>query len=299
MGYDFWYQPSHNVMISTEWGDIGAIKSGFNPQDVADGKYGRHLYVWNWTTHELTDKIDLGPDGLIPLEIRFLHNPEEAQGYVGCALSSTIFRFHKTEDDRWAAEKVIAIPGKTVENWALPTMPALISDILISLDDRYLYVSCWLHGDVRQYDITDRRHPRLVGQFFIGGSISKDGPVKVVKDLELKEQPEPLVIKGVRVQGGSQMLQLSLDGKRLYATTSLYSTWDAQFYPDLIKRGAFMVQLDVDTEKGGLKLNDRFAVDFGAEPGGPALAHEMRYPGGDCSSDIWLSNKAPHGDDTV
>ena len=22
-------------------------------------------------------------------------------------------------------------------------------------------------------------------------------------------------------------------------------------------------------------------------PGGPALAHEMRYPGGDCTSDIW------------
>ena len=41
---------------------------------------------------------------------------------------------------------------------------ALITDILVSLDDHYLYLSCWLHGDVRQYDITDRRNPRLVGQ---------------------------------------------------------------------------------------------------------------------------------------
>jgi len=40
----------------------------------------------------------------------------------------------------------------------------LITDILLSLDDRYLYLSNWLHGDVRQYDVTDRRHPRLVGQ---------------------------------------------------------------------------------------------------------------------------------------
>jgi len=32
------------------------------------------------------------------------------------------------------------------------------------MDDRYLYASNWLHGDLRQYDITDRRHPRLVGQ---------------------------------------------------------------------------------------------------------------------------------------
>ena len=38
-----------------------------------------------------------------------------------------------------------------------------------------------------------------------------------------------------RVEGGPQMLQLSLDGKRLYITTSLFSTWDHQFYPKLPK----------------------------------------------------------------
>ncbi len=31
------------------------------------------------------------------------------------------------------------------------------------------------------------------------------------------------------------MIQLSLDGKRLYVTNSLYSPWDKQFYPDLAK----------------------------------------------------------------
>lgn len=36
------------------------------------------------------------------------------------------------------------------------------------------------------------------------------------------------------------------------------------------------VQIDVDTEKGGLSINDNFYVDFGAEPDGPALAHEVR-----------------------
>ena len=51
----------------------------------------------------------------------------------------------------------------------------------------------------------------------------------------LQRQPEPLVIKGVRVEGGPQMLQLSLDGKRLYVTTSLFSVWDKQFYPGLTK----------------------------------------------------------------
>lgn len=39
-----------------------------------------------------------------------------------------------------------------------------ITYITISLDDRFLYFSNWFHGDIRQYDITDRRKPRLVGQ---------------------------------------------------------------------------------------------------------------------------------------
>ena len=61
-----------------------------------------------------------------------------------------------------------------------------------------------------------------------------------------------------------------------------------QFYPDMCKHGSYMLQLDVDSEQGGLSLKHDFFVDFRAEPGGPLLAHEVRYPGGDCSSDIWM-----------
>ena len=49
-----------------------------------------------------------------------------------------------------------------------------------------------------------------------------------------------------------------------------------------------LLQVDVDTVNSGLKLKPDFCVDFGEEPDGPALAHEVRYTGGDCSSDIWL-----------
>ena len=59
--------------------------------------------------------------------------------------------------------------------------------------------------------------------------------VTVTEDKELSEQPEPLFVKGKRVHGGPQMIQLSLDGKRLYVTTSLFSTYDEQFYPDLVQ----------------------------------------------------------------
>jgi len=56
----------------------------------------------------------------------------------------------------------------------------------------------------------------------------------------------------------------------------------------LYRNGSFLLMMDVDNEKGGLTLNKDFYVDFGTEPDGPSLAHEIRYPGGDCSSDIWI-----------
>lgn len=82
----------------------------------------------------------------------------------------------------------------------------------------------------------------------------------------------------------------------------------------MVEKGGHVVQIDVNTEEGGLVLNENFFVDFGKEPNGPALPHEMRYPGmhvlysmlirlngeddqksifvcflgGDCTSDVWL-----------
>ena len=49
-----------------------------------------------------------------------------------------------------------------------------------------------------------------------------------------------------------------------------------------------MMQIDCDTQNGGLQLNEEFFVDFGKEPWGPSRAHEIRFPGGDCTSDIWV-----------
>jgi len=289
-GYDFWYQPYHNVMISTEWGNVFALKDGFNPEDLAKGNYGTHLNVFDWKEKKLVKRIDLGQDGVMPLEIRFLHDPKSAQGFVCSALFGNIYRYFKTDNGDWSAEKVIDIPAKTVEGWALPEMPSVLTDIVISMDDKYLYLSNWIHGDIRQYDITDTKNPKLTGQIFLGGSITKEFGVKVTKDVELKAQPEARYVKEKRVHGGPQMIQLSLDGKRLYVTTSLFGPWDKQFYPDMAKNGSMLLQIDVDHDNGGLTLNENLVVDFGAEPDGPALAHEIRYPGGDCTSDIYLAD---------
>ncbi len=69
------------------------------------------------------------------------------------------------------------------------------------------------------------------------------------------------------------MLQLSLDGKRLYVTNSIYRRWDNACYPEIKKQGSWKGQIDCDTEKGGLKPNEQFLVDFGKEPDGPRRAY--------------------------
>ena len=267
--YDFWYQPRHNVMVSSEWAAPKTFSSGFKLEDVAAGKYGQQLHFWDWKERKIVKTANLGKTGLIPLEVRFFHDPDSTHGFVGAALSSNMFHWHKSGDE-WKVEKVIEVQPVEVEGWDIP-VPGLITDLLVSMDDRYLYFSNWLHGDIRQYDISNPSKPKLTGQVWCGGLRDKAGKVQ-----------------GKELDGGPQMLQLSLDGKRLYVTNSLYSVWDNQFYPAIAKQGSYLMQIDCDTEKGGLKINEDFYVDFGKEPDGPSRAHEMRYPGGDCTSDIFV-----------
>jgi selenium-binding protein 1 len=268
--YDFWYQPRHNTMVSSEWAAPKTFAPGPNFDDVQAGKYGRAIHVWDWKERKIRQSLDLGA-GSIPLEVRFAHDPTKAMGFVGAALSSTMWSFSQdSRDKNWVAKKAIELVAVKNEKFPGGAVPGLISDFVISMDDRFLYLSAWLHGEVRQYDISDPTHPKLTGKVAIGGVIH---PAARVKEKELT--------------GGPQMLQLSLDGKRLYATNSLFSTWDNVFYPALGKQGSWMVQIDCDTDKGGLALNEKFLVDFGKEPEGPSRAHEIRYPGGDCTSDIF------------
>nr|XP_022915697.1 selenium-binding protein 1 [Onthophagus taurus] len=291
-GYDFWYQPHFDIMISTEWGAPKVFKKGFKPSDPSDTTiYGRSLNFFSWKEQKLIQSWNLGDDGIAPLEIRFLHDPLQPQGFVGCALNANVYRFYLS-NGKWNVDKVIDVKPKKVTGWVGDYLQGMITDIILSLDDKYLYLSNWFHGDVRQYDVSDPANPKLTGQVFLGGQIVKDSKIKVIEDPELSEQPNPVYIKGKRLYGSPQMLQLSLDGKRLYVTSSIFSPWDKQFYPDIVKHGSFLVKLDIDHENGGMKLDNDFLVDFGDTPDGPLLAHEVRYPGGDCSSDIWLAETA-------
>ena len=59
---------------------------GFDPADVEAGHYGQKIHFWNLEERRLEQSVDLGPEGLIPLEIRWLHDPDAESGFVGAAL---------------------------------------------------------------------------------------------------------------------------------------------------------------------------------------------------------------------
>ena len=69
-GYDFWYQPYHNVMIGTEFGAPKFFFQSIKEEHYLNGGYGTHLNVYDWKNGVLKQKIDLGPEGVMPLEIR-------------------------------------------------------------------------------------------------------------------------------------------------------------------------------------------------------------------------------------
>jgi methanethiol oxidase len=276
LAYDFWWHLGQDTMITSEWGTPNMVREGVNPELLLGGKYGNALHVWNLRTRKHVKKLELGAEQQMVLELRPAHNPRSAYGFVGVVvsladLSSSIWMWYlDSATGDWRTRKVIEIPAEPADAANLPpviagfgAVPPLVTDINLSLDDRFLYVSCWGTGELRQYDVSDPVQPRLTGTLRIGGIVRRAGH---------PSDPER------RLNGGPQMVEVSRDGRRVYVTNSLYSPWDAQFYPDGIQ--GWMVKVDARPD-GGIAFDERFFVEFedGLRP------HQVRLQGGDASSD--------------
>jgi methanethiol oxidase len=279
LAYDFWWHLGHDTMISSEWGTPNMVKDGVNPDLLLGGKYGNALHVWDLKTRRHMKRLDLGAEQQMVLELRPAHNPRRAYGFVGVVislkdLSSSIWMWYLDEQTgtrpEWKVKKVIEIPAEPANADDLPPLlkgfgavPPVVTDINLSLDDRYLYVSCWGTGELRQYDVSNPHEPVLVGSVKIGG---------IVRRTAHPSAPH------TPLNGAPQMVEVSRDGRRVYLTNSLYTPWDAQFYPDGIN--GWMAKLDVGPA-GGLTFDPTFFVEFenGIRP------HQVRLQGGDASSD--------------
>jgi len=273
LAYDFWWHLGYDTMISSEWGTPDTFEDGLKPEVLLSGKYGRHIHIWDLRRRRHQQELDLGPEQQLIFELRAAHDPTKAYGFVNAVaslkdLSSSVWLWRR-ENGNWNIRKVIEIPAEPANPDDLPpilkdfkVVAPFVTDINLSMDDRFLYVSCWGSGEVRQYDVSDPTNPRLTGSVRIGGVV--------------RRAPHP---KNPRtpLNGGPQMVEVSRDGRRVYFTNSLYSAVDDQLYPDGIR--SWMVKLNADPA-GGLSLDKDFFVEFG-----DYRAHQIRLDGGDCSSD--------------
>jgi selenium-binding protein 1 len=271
-GYDLSWHLGHDTVVTSEWGTPDMFENGLVPELLLGGKYGHRLHFWDLHKRKHLQEIDFGPEYQLVFELRPAHDPTKAYGFVNCVvslkdLSSSIWTWYH-DGKKWAAKKVIEIPAEPADPAQLPpalkdfkACPPLVTDIDLSVDDRYLYVSCWGTGDMQQYDVSDPFSPRLTGKLRFGGIVARAHPGG-----------------NGHLNGGPQMVEVSRDGKRVYFTNSLYGAVDPQFYPDGVK--GWMAKLDV-REGGGIDLDPRFLLQWpdGYRP------HQVRLQGGDASSD--------------
>ncbi len=262
-------------MVTSEWGTPRMVENGVDLDALLNSRYGHRLHFWDLRRRRHVQALDLGPEHQMVLELRPAHDPTKAYGFAGVVLSlkdlsGSVWLWHRA-DGSWNVQKVIEIPAEPADPDRLPpalkdfkAVPPLVTDIALSVDDRFLYVSCWGTGELRQYDVSDPFRPKLTGTVQLGG---------IVRRAPHPRDPErPL-------NGGPQMVEVSRDGRRVYVTNSLYIPWDPIFYPDGIR--GWMVKLDADPG-GGLRVDPNFFVDFGGE-----RPHQVRLEGGDASSDSY------------
>jgi selenium-binding protein 1 len=273
LAYDFWWHLGYDVMITSEWGTPRMVEQGVDVEALLNGRYGHRLHIWDLRRRRHVQSLDLGAEHQMVLELRPAHDPTKAYGFAGVVLSlkdlsASVWLWHR-ENGTWSVRKVIEIPAEPADPDRLPpilkefrAVPPLVTDINLSLDDRFLYVSCWGTGELRQYDVSDPFHPRLTGVVRLGGIVSR-AP-------HPKDPARPL-------NGGPQMVEISRDGRRVYVTNSLYIPWDPIFYPDGIR--GWLAKLDAGPD-GGLTVDSTFFIEFG-----DYRPHQVRLEGGDASSD--------------
>ncbi|MBO0802214.1 MAG: selenium-binding protein [Nocardiopsaceae bacterium] len=279
LAYDLWWHIAHDVAVTSEWGTPSMIEDGINPELLLGRKYGHQLHFWDLRRRRHTQTIDLGDQHQMALELRPAHDPTKKYGFAGVVvsvedLSASIWLWHD-DKDRFAVRKVITIPAEPAPAEKLPPLlkdfgavPPLVTDIDLSVDDKWLYVSCWGTGALKRYDVSDPFNPAEAGEVRLGGIAT--------------ETPHPAA-PGEPLRGGPQMVEVSRDGERVYVTNSLYGSWDDQFYPAGV--GAWMAKIDARTD-GGVSLDPGF-FPHGEEAFRGRRAHQVRLQGGDASSDSY------------
>ena len=216
-GYDLRVLPRRNVMLTssfTGWSNYMMDFGTMLKDAEAMKRFGQTMTVWNLHTRKPLKVLHV-PGA--PLEIRFAWGPRHNYAFTIAALTSKLWLIYEDDKGEWQAKAVADIgdPAK------IP-LPVALS---ISSDDKELWVTTFMDGTARLFNIEDPFHAKQVYEKKIGRQINMPGQ--------------------------------SWDGKRVYFTTSLLANWD--------KKGADNEQLFKGYTWDGKELTHKFTVDFTAE----------------------------------
>jgi len=238
--YDAGFKPELNRMITTTF---GLPKDIVGPINVAG--FGDEIYVWDLQKEKVIQRVKLSPNSGA-LEVRWLNKHGVPIGYTNAPGSSEIWMWHDLDGDGfYTFEVAISLPA-----FSAPT------DIVLSSDDKFLYIANWVGGgapeagNIQQWNIQNPFEPFLVAQV--------DSPY-------------------------AQMMRLSLDNKRLYYGNSLLSGWDDTEFPAGVTRNiSYSIRkIDIYHSSGGMALDLNFIVDTSSiqkkNTIGPAGPHQIFF----------------------
>lgn len=203
--YDFDGRVESNRAISTTFGPPGLCGGGIDPTCL-----GGTVAVWDLRRQEVIQTADLG-DHSGALEVRFIEDARVRRAFINTPGTSAVWL--ADDDDRDGFFEFTQVLGPQ-DGLLLPV------DMILSHDNRFMYLTNWFGNTVQQFDITDPFRPVLTATASV---------------------PHP------------NMLRLSPDGTRLYVSNSLLTTWDndAGFGPP--RNDEYGIWLfDVDAHSGGL-----------------------------------------------
>lgn len=216
-GYDARVQPRLNRMLTSSfagWKNYMRPLGELMGDAEAMKQFGNTMVVWDFHARKPIQVLQV-PGA--PLEIRWALQPQHDYAFTASALTGKLWLVEAQPDGTFKATAVADIgdSSKTL----LPV------DISLSADDRFLFVSTFMDGTARVFDVSDPHKPKVVAEQPIGKQVN--------------------------------MVSQSWDGERVYFTSSLLANWD--------KTGADDEQFLKAYRWDGTKLAPLFAVDFTAE----------------------------------
>lgn len=221
-GYDAGINPAKNVFLTssfTGWNNYMMDLGKLVKDPEAMKRFGNTSVMWDMKTMKPI-KVFQTPGA--PLEVRWAWKAGENWALTTTALTSKMWIYKQDAKGEWQVKDVATIGD--------PAKIPLPVDISISADAKSLWVSTFMDGTVRLFDLSDHAKVREVYQKQVGSQVN--------------------------------MVSQSFDGKRVYVTTSLLGNWDKKGKDD----EQFLKIYDWD----GKELKQKVHIDFYKEKLGRA-----------------------------